>query len=293
MKLKELYSHNKQTFSFEFFPPKTPDGEEKLFSTVDELKTLNPSFVSVTYGAMGTTQSNTLRIVSCIKKEMGLEAAAHLTCVGQTHDEIFKILTELKKNQIQNIVALRGDPPKGETAFVVTQGGFRYASELVAFIKKNFRDDFSLFVAGYPEGHIECSNQELGLEHLKLKINAGGDAIITQLFFDNDDYYRFVDNLRKKSINVPVIAGIMPITNGAQIQRFAQMCGAKIPLSLKTQIEKYGDDVESIEEYGVEYASQQCEQLLAQKIPGIHFYTLNRSKATMEIYKNLSLKGAL
>lgn len=293
MKLIDLYRDNKQTFSFEFFPPKTPEGEEKLFNTVEELKTLNPSFISVTYGAMGTTQSNTLRIVSRIKKEIGLEAAAHLTCVGQTRDEIFKILTELRNNQIQNIVALRGDPPKGESEFVVTKGGFRYAAELVAFIKENFKDDFSLFVAGYPEGHIECRDRNLGLDHLRAKIDAGGDAVITQLFFDNDDYFRFVEDFTKKKRGVPVIAGIMPITNGAQIQRFADMCGAKIPLKLKDKIEKYENDLDAVEQYGIDYASEQCAQLLQQKIPGIHFYTLNRSKATMEIYKNLNLKGAL
>lgn len=291
MKLAELYKKQERTFSFEFFPPKTPEGEIKLFETVQELKELKPSFISVTYGAMGSTRENTFRIVSRIKNEYDIEAAAHLTCVGQTPDEFGQILGELKEQNIRNLVALRGDPPKGETAFRPVAGGFRYAAELVAYIRSHTegRDEFSIFVAGYPEGHVECPDKKKDLEHLKLKVDAGADAVITQLFFDNRDYFDFVERARAIGITVPVVAGIMPITHGPQIQRFASMCGAKIPKEMEQAIAKFGEDQKSIEAYGIEYASKQCENLLAQGIPGIHFYTLNKSQATRQIYKNLGL----
>lgn len=291
MKLAELYKKQERTFSFEFFPPKTPEGEEKLFQIAAELKDLKPSFISVTYGAMGTTRENTFRIVTKIKNDLDIEAAAHLTCVGQTPEEFDQIIHDLKEQNIRNLVALRGDPPKGETEFKPVPGGFRYASELVAFIRSHTtgRDNFSIFVAGYPEGHVECKDKEKDMEHLKIKVDAGADAIITQLFFDNKDYFDFVDRARAKGIHVPIVAGIMPVTHGPQIQRFASMCGAKIPAEMENSILKFGDDQQSIEAYGIEYASKQCEELLAQGIPGIHFYTLNKSLATRQIYKNLGL----
>lgn len=294
MRLADLYKANNRLFSFEFFPPKTPEGEVKLFDTIRELKTLRPSFISVTYGAMGSTRTNTLRIVSRVKHEIGIEAAAHLTCVTHTREEIEQVLRDLKQSGIKNIVALRGDPPKGETEFRPVNGGFRYASELVRFIRglPEFSSHFSLAVAGYPEGHVECPDRTKDLEHLKMKVDAGADLVITQLFFDNADYFDFVDRARKIGIHIPVIAGIMPITHGGQIQKFANMCGARIPESLLKKIQACGEDQAAVEDLGIEYATKQCEDLLKHGVPGLHFYTLNKSHATREIYTNLGLGAA-
>lgn len=291
MKITEFFKQGQRVFSFEFFPPKTPEGEQKLFETAAELKRLNPSFISVTYGAMGTTRSNTLRIVSRIRSELGIEAAAHLTCVGHTQDEIAAVLRELKDRGVENLVALRGDPPKGETEFKPVPGGFRYASELVAYIRATpeFRDAFSLAVAGYPEAHMECRDKVRDLEHLKHKVDQGADLVVTQLFFDCADYFDFVQRARKAGIQVPIVAGIMPVTHGPQIEKFAGMCGAKIPQVLRDAIIRCGDDQPAIEAYGIEYATKQCDELLRGSVQGIHFYTLNKSRATLEIYKNLGL----
>ncbi|MBI4358860.1 MAG: methylenetetrahydrofolate reductase [NAD(P)H] [Candidatus Omnitrophica bacterium] len=291
MKIVELYERQKRTFSFEFFPPKTDEGERKLFETVRHLKELNPSFVSVTYGAMGTTRDNTIRIVERIKGEIGLEAAAHLTCVGHTRDEIEKVLEELHERGVENIVALRGDPPKGETEFKPVPNGFCYGSELVGFIRRHprFGNAFSLAVAGYPEGHIECRDKDKDLHHLKQKVNEGADAVITQLFFNNQDFFDFVDRCRKIGIKLPIVPGIMPVTHGPQIQRFASMCGASIPKVMQDAIEKFGEDQPSVEAFGIEYATKQCEELLSSGVPGIHFYTLNKSHATERIYLHLGL----
>ena len=293
MKVADLYARQKHTFSFEFFPPKTEEGEAKLFETIAQLKKLNPSFVSVTYGAMGSTRNNTIRIVDQIKKQMGLEPASHLTCVGQTRDEIEVYLEELNKRGIENIVALRGDPPKGETEFKPVPNGFRYGSELVGFIRKHpkLSKHFSLAVAGYPEGHIECKDKVQDLKHLKEKIDQGADVIITQLFFDNRDFFDFVERCRKIGIKIPIVAGIMPVTNGAQIRRFASMCGAAIPKRLDEALTKFGEDHASVEKFGVEFASDQCRDLLKQGVPGIHFYTLNKPAPTENIYRNLSLSN--
>ena len=291
MKISEFYKNQARTISFEFFPPKTEEGETKLFETVTQLKELSPSFVSVTYGAMGTTRSNTLRIVSQIKNKIGIEAAAHLTCVGHTRDEIEAVLKELKANNVENIVALRGDPPKGETEFKPVPNGFRYASELVAFIRQHpeFSKAFSLAVAGYPETHVECRDKVKDLDHLKHKVDQGADVIMTQLFFSNADYFDFVDRCRKAGIQIPIVPGIMPITHGPQIERFASMCGAGIPKEMHDAIVRLGEDQKAVEAYGIEYATKQCEELLKQGAPGFHFYTLNKSRATREITQNLGL----
>jgi methylenetetrahydrofolate reductase (NADPH) len=291
MKIAEFYKRKVRTFSFEFFPPKTDEGEKKLFDTVKNLKLLAPSFVSVTYGAMGTTRDNTIRIVERIKSEIGLEAAAHLTCVGHTQNEIEDILTELEEKGIENIVALRGDPPKGETEFKPVPNGFRYGSELVSFIRRHprFSSAFSLAVAGYPEGHIECRDKTKDMEHLKMKVDAGADVVITQLFFINQDYLDFVDRAVKIGIRVPIVPGIMPVTHGPQIQKFAQMCGAVIPGDMQDAIGRFGEDQPSVEAYGIEYATKQCEELLRFGAPGLHFYTLNKSNATRQIYTNIGL----
>ena len=291
MKLTEIFSKKKQSFSFEFFPPKTPEAEEQLYLAIAELKILKPTFVSVTYGAMGTTRQNSIRIAEHIKNKLGLEIASHLTCVGNTRLEMEGILKELKTKGIQNLVALRGDPPKGESEFKPVEGGFRYAAELVAYIRSHseFGNWFSIAVAGYPEGHPESKVRDRDWDHLGTKVRAGADAVITQLFFSNSDFFRFEEECRKREITVPLVAGIMPVTNGKQIERFSQMCGASIPSQLKAVMERYGDDNESIAKFGVEHASRQCEELIKHGISGIHFYTLNKSTATTEIYKNLGL----
>src|SRR3989338_10486577 len=291
MKITGCYQKQKHTFSFEFFPPKTDEGEVKLFETIRHLKELKPSFVSVTYGAMGTTRDNTIRIVERIKGEIGLEAAAHLTCVGHTRDEIEVVLAELHERGVENIVALRGDPPKGETEFKPVPNGFRYGSELVRFIRKHpkYGKAFSLAVAGYPEGHIECKDKGKDLQHLKQKVDGGADVVITQLFFNNRDFFDFVDRCRKIGITIPIVAGIMPVTHGPQIQRFASMCGASIPKVMQEAIQEFGENQSSVEAFGIEYATKQCRELLDSGIPGIHFYTLNKSHATERIYTNLGL----
>lgn len=291
MKITEFYKQRKPTISFEFFPPKTDEAEAKLFETVEQLKPLKPSFVSVTYGAMGTTRTNTIRIVSKIKKDSGIEAAAHLTCVGHTKDEIEAVLAEHHKNGIENLVVLRGDIPKGETEYKPLTNGFRYAAELVKFIRKHpkYGKAFAIAVAGYPETHVECRDKIKDLDHLKKKVDQGADAVITQLFFNNDDYYDFAERAWKVGIKIPIVPGIMPVTHGPQIQRFASMCGAAIPADLEKAIIRLGEDQPSVESYGIDYAIRQCRDLIQSGVPGIHFYTLNKSRATREIYENLEL----
>ncbi|HPW77028.1 MAG TPA: methylenetetrahydrofolate reductase [NAD(P)H] [Candidatus Omnitrophota bacterium] len=291
MRISSFYQTGRPAISFEFFPPKTPEGEQKLYASVAELKELKPSFVSVTYGAMGNTQANTLRVVTEIQNRIGIETAAHLTCVAHSRDEIAGILGKLAEAHIENIVALRGDPPQGETEFRPAPDGFRYASELVSFIRSHrvYGRAFDLVVAGYPEGHPECRDLGKDLEHLKIKVDSGADVINTQLFFNNRDYFRFVERARKAGIRIPIVPGIMPVTYGPQIEKFSRMCGAKIPLEIREAIEKFGDDQSSILRFGIDYAIRQCRELLAEGAPGLHFYTLNQSCATREIYTHLGL----
>jgi len=291
MKISEYYKKQKHTISFEFFPPKTEEGEAKLFQTVKDLKKLAPSFVSVTYGALGNTQANTLRIVEEIKYKIGLEVAAHLTCVAHSRGEIERILLMLQEKGIENIVALRGDPPQGEIQFKAPPDGFHYASELVRFIRQHpqLGKTFDLGVAGYPEGHPECRDKQKDLEHLKRKVDEGADAVVTQLFFDNRYYFDFVKRARGIGIKVPIVPGIMPVTHGPQIEKFSRMCGAEIPKKIHEAIARFGEDQASIIKFGVEYATRQCEELLRGGAPGLHFYTLNQSLATRQIFTNLHL----
>ncbi len=292
MKLTEIYKQKSPAFSFEFFPPKTDEAEQKLFETAAELKALNPSFVSVTYGAMGSTRDNTLRITERIKNKIGIEAAAHLTCVAHTRDDIEGILGQLAERGIENIVALRGDPPKGEAQFKAPAHGFPYASELVRFIRSHpkFSKAFALAVAGYPEGHMECRDRKKDLEHLKYKVDQGADAVITQLFFNNADYFDFVTRARQAGIRIPIVPGIMPLTNVSQIQRFADMCGCAIPKVMQEAMARFANDPQAAENYGIEYATAQCRELLAAGVPGLHFYTLNKSRATRDICHSLGVK---
>jgi methylenetetrahydrofolate reductase (NADPH) len=290
MLIDQILDLGKAGVSFEFFPPKTEAGFTSLFKTIDELHAIRPTYVSVTYGAGGSTREKTVQLVERIQRELKIRAMAHLTCVGHTADEIGRILEDLWGAGIRNVLALRGDPPTGQSQFIATEGGFANADELVKFIRS--KRDFCIGVAGYPEGHPQCLNRTRDLEHLKRKVDNGGCFVITQLFFDNDDFYRFRDQSRAMGIKVPIVAGIMPILNVAQIKRFVSMCGAKIPHSLLTKLESLEHDPEAVYAQGVQYAIQQCDDLLKNGVDGLHFYTLNKSKATVQICKSLNVDHA-
>lgn len=285
MKIIDKLQSQSPAFSFEFFPPKNEEGVERLFGTISELRAYEPTYVSVTYGAGGSTRRLTVDLVKRIKNEVGLEAMAHLTCVGATQHETQAVLELLQGGGIDNVLPLRGDPPRGHSTFQRTEGGFGYAAELVEFIRARY--GFCLAGACYPETHPEASSAEADLTHLKTKVDAGVDFLITQLFFDNDDYFRFVERARKAGIDLPIVAGIMPITNFGQIKRFTKMCGSKIPPALLARLEASGDDADQVKRIGVEHATEQCRGLLSGGAPGIHFYTLNRSPATVEILRAL------
>lgn len=281
MKINKKLSSSSPIFSFEFFPPKDSEGFATLFETIARLKASAPGFVSVTYGAGGSTRSKTVDLVGNIKNVIGIESMAHLTCVGHDQQEIRLVLESLQDRNIENILALRGDPPQGEEKFLKTEGGFEYANELVAFIKKNF--SFCIGAACYPEGHVECKDLDRDIENLKRKVDSGVDFLVTQLFFDNQHYFDFLDRAQKANINIPVIPGIMPILNLKQIQRFTKMCGAKLSPALLDKFAGVEDDNEKVRQIGIQHAIEQCRELLENKAPGIHFYTLNRSKATLAI----------
>ncbi len=285
MRIRDCFNDTWPVFSFEFFPPKTEEGVRKLYATIEELAALDPSFVSVTYGAGGSTRELTVELVGRIKKEIGLEAMAHLTCVGHSRQELAAILDRLQAAGIENVLALRGDPPRGQTQFVRPADGFGYASELVRFIRPRY--SFCLGGASYPEGHPESADKETDLQHLKGKVEAGVDFLITQLFFEADCYFDFARKARAAGITVPIVPGIMPVTNIAQLERFTSMCGATIPAALRQRLDKVKDDEEAVIAEGIEWAITQCRELLAGGAPGIHFYTLNRSLSTRVIYKNL------
>jgi methylenetetrahydrofolate reductase (NADPH) len=287
MKIGAILGSGKPVFSFEFFPPKTPEGEAQLFQTLYDLKPLNPGFVSMTYGAGGSTRAKTAEWVGRIQNEVGLTAMAHLTCAQSTREELHGILLDLKRAGTQNILALRGDPPKGSHSFEPAPGGFRYAWELVELIRERFGDAFCLGGAGYPEGHPESASLEADLQNLKHKVDLGLDFVITQLFFNNALYFGFVERARKMGISVPIVPGLMPITNLSQIRRFMDMCGASLPGPLLSRLEKAGDDAKAVLEIGVEHTTRQAAELLAAGVPGIHFYTLNKSPATRRVLENL------
>lgn len=293
MKIRDLFSSQTQTFSFEFFPPKTQEDADELFVRARELKPLGPSFISVTYGAGGSTRRNTIDLVRRLQAELGMLGMAHLTCVGHSQAELREVLTELKERGIENVMCLRGDPPRGQTTFVPAPDGFSHAYELVKLARA--LDDFCIGVAGYPEPHPECLDKQLDLEHLKAKVDCGADFVTTQLFFDSRDYFDFVARARRIGIRHRIIPGLMPITNYRQIVRFAQMCGATIPAALHARLEPVADDPQAVLEIGVDWAWRQCEELLAGGAPGVHFYTLNRSLATQRIFARLreSSVGAL
>ncbi len=286
MKIIDILRSGKRTVSFEFFPPKNEAGFEDLFRTIAALEPLKPDYVSVTYGAGGGTRRLTVEMVQRIKREIGLESMAHLTCVGSTREEIADVLDELKAGGMENVLPLRGDPPKGQTEFQAMEGGFRYASELTAFIRERGYP-FCLAGACYPENHPEAPDAETDLDNLKRKVDAGVDFLISQLFFSNEDFFRFRDRAVGAGIGLPILAGIMPIRNVKQVKRFTQMCGASLPPNLLRKIEAVEDDPAAVEQVGMYHASRQCEDLLANGVAGLHFYTLNRSTATRAIFEEI------
>lgn len=291
MRIGELLERKHPVFSFEFFPPKSDEAAAQLERTIGELRPLEPDFVSVTYGAGGSSRQKTIDIVSRIRKETGIEAMAHLTCVGSTQEEIAQVLERLVDAGVENVLALRGDPPKGQTSFTAVDGGFRYANELVSFIDSEYERKLCVGGAGYPEKHVECGNPAVDLANLKRKVDAGARFLITQLFFDNRKYFEFVQNARAAGIHVPIVPGIMPITNAGQVERFTLMCGATLPYRLAAELDRRRDDPNAVMQLGVAHATAQCIELLQAGAPGIHFYTLNRSTATMQVLTALRTMG--
>lgn len=273
-------------FSIEFFPPKTPEGAEKLRVTRAKLAELHPSYFSVTFGAGGSTQQGTRDTVLEIKRE-GHDAAPHLSCMGTSRENLRTMLQDYKSHGIKRLVALRGDLPSGYGLGGFSSGEFRYANELIEFIRAETGDWFHIEVAAYPEVHPQAKSPQDDLQNFARKVKAGADAAITQYFYNGDAYFRFVEDAHKTGINVPIIAGIMPITNYSQLMRFSDMCGAEIPRWIRLKLASFGDDSESIRAFGLDVVTQLCDRLLAGGAPGLHFYSLNQANATLAICKNL------
>ena len=274
-------------FSMEFFPPRTPEAEASLEKTLVALTPLNPRFCSVTFGAAGSTREKTFETVLGIQARLGLEAAPHLSCIASTRENIREVLQGYRDAGIRHIVALRGDMPSG----MMSTGEFRYANELVAFIREETSDHFHIEVAAYPEMHPQAPNLETDLKNFKRKVDAGANSAITQYFFNPEAYFRFVDDCEKLGITIPIVPGIMPITNHTQIARFSEMCGADIPRWMRKRLEGFGDDRAAIRAFGLEVVSDLSRRLLEQGAPGLHFYTLNQSEAVLGIWKNLGLES--
>jgi methylenetetrahydrofolate reductase (NADPH) len=289
MNLSAAYGPGKFGLSFELFPPKTPAGVTSLFQHVGRLTEFDPSYITCTYGAGGSTKSLTLEIVARVHREFGLPVATHLTCVGRTVDELRNYLREAESLNVTNVVALRGDPPKGDTEFRPVAGGFRNANELVALIHGEF-PALGVAVAGYPEKHQEAASHDVDLANLKRKVDAGADIVITQLFYNNDDFFRFRDRCHTLGIRVPIIPGLLPVTNFTQIQRITSLCGSQLPQQFVEKLQAVGDATEEQFKVGVQFATEQTQALIAAGIPGIHYYVLNRSEATAEVLRNVALR---
>lgn len=285
MKIKDILNNGVKTFSFEFFPPKNFTSILELGINVGQLMKLSPSFISVTYGAGGSTQDASFNLIDYINNKIGLVTMAHYTCVNATIEKVAKDLDFFHEKNIENLILLRGDPPKGETKFNNEGGDFHYASDLIEFTAK--QDRFCIATAGYPEAHPESPSIESDIERLKQKVDKGADFVITQLFFDNTCYFDFVDRARKAGVNVPIIPGIMPITNFKQIKKFTNMFAAKIPEDLIQQLESNQNDLAKTYKIGVDFAIKQCRELIVNGAPGLHFYTLNKSRATVDIFSSI------
>ena len=288
MKIKDILQNNDFSLSFEVFPPVRDGTADRLFSVIDRLERLNPDFISVTYGAGGSTHDMSVEIASAVKETGTAEVLAHLTCVEASKNDITSVLDELKKANIKNILALRGDPPAGQDSYVKREGGFGFAHELVTLIQRD--NHFCIGVAGYPECHIEAPSLAVDINHLKEKIDAGADFVITQLFYNNTDFYRFRDYATKAGIDIPIIPGIFPIFSYRQIRKIASLCGARLPVSLERKIRDAEDRDDLVEQYGIEYATAQSEDLLRNGVPGIHFYSMNRCRHVDQIVRALPLK---
>ena len=283
-------SLGRPAISFEFFPPRTPEGDRSLLEkTIPALRTLRPDYCSVTYGAGGSTRDKTLDIVDSIQREHGLTAMLHLTCVNSTREQLRAVLEEARARGIKNILALRGDPPGGTGEFVKMEGGFEFSRELVAFVRE--LGGFCIGTAGFPEGHIACTvGKHADWDFLRQKIDAGADFVITQLFFDNEDFYEFHEHMTQKlGVRVPIIPGMLPILSRGQTKKFVTMCGAKLPPAFLQRLDELGDDDAAVTEFGIEYATRQCEELLKFGVAGLHFYTLNKAYSATRIVENLGL----
>jgi methylenetetrahydrofolate reductase (NADPH) len=285
MQLRDFFGSDRKGLSFELFPPKTDEQVETLMATVAELNEFEPDFFTCTYGAGGSTRDRTLQILQAVKERYGHRVATHLTCVGSTVDQLRAYLNSALEIGTDYVVALRGDPPKGETEFRQVAGGLRYANELVSLIRSDY-PQLGVAVAGYPEVHQEAPSAEIDLDNLKRKVDCGADIIVTQLFYENADYFRFVDQCRASGIEIPIVPGILPVTNLAQIQRITSLCKAKLPQSFVDRLAER-EATEWQFQVGVEFATAQVAELLAGGVPGVHFYVLNKSQATSEVLRSL------
>jgi methylenetetrahydrofolate reductase (NADPH) len=290
MSLTDAYSNGRFGLSFELFPPKTPESAALMWRTVDDLMAFEPAMITCTYGAGGSTRGTTLEVLRGVRERHSLPVASHLTCVGSSVDELRDYLQEAIALGVAAIVALRGDPPKGETEFRQAEGGLRYASDLVALIRSEF-PALGILVAGYPETHQEAVSPDADLENLKRKCDAGGDVVVTQLFYENADFFRFRDRCTALGIRQPIVPGVMPVTNYAQIRRIATLCRAKLPDAFTQAFEAAGDDEAAQFEAGVDFATRQVRELLDAGVPGIHFYVLNKSPATVRVLEQVDLQG--
>jgi methylenetetrahydrofolate reductase (NADPH) len=288
LKIKDILKE-KRTISCEFFPPREAEGIPNVLRAIERVSAFAPDFVSVTYGAGGSTRAFTEEITMHVKRKTVLEVMAHLTCVGQSKEEIHRVLERLDRARVENVIALRGDPPRGQASFTPVAGGFNHSTDLIKHIKENFQ--FGVAAACYPEGHTESPDLDTDIRFAKLKVDEGADFLITQLFYDNNDFFEFIERAHKAGINVPIVPGVLPILSASQIRRFTALCGAKIPPDLDQQLDKYADDDDAVRELGIEHSTQQVKELWDCGVPGIHFYVLNRSYSVSKILTNLSLPG--
>ncbi|MBC8015873.1 MAG: methylenetetrahydrofolate reductase [NAD(P)H] [Sporomusaceae bacterium] len=288
MKISDMFKKDKIVVSFEIFPPKAQYPVSTIYDTIQSLKVLNPEFISVTYGAGGSSSATTFEIAKKVKNDYDLETLTHFTCIGASSDEIENSLEKIKKINVNNILALRGDSPSNQGDSSLSNSKYRYAKDLVTHIKKNH--DFCVGGAAYPEGHLDCRDLETTIDHLKQKVNCGTDFLITQIFFDNRVYYEFLDKVQKNGIDIPISVGIMPILNANQIQRICSLCGASIPSKMQTMIEKYGGNSPDMEKAGIEYACEQISDLVDHNVDGIHIYTMNKPNQVNIIIKQTGLR---